>query len=141
MKRYGKFLVWGFGILLTIYFAPIAFTGVEPVGSSRLYFYRGRCVCGNPIYCRVDGENYFEYSPGHRHPEACAFGLKAHDGQWDMIRLAPPEGTWAIIPEGSIVGHLKIDHGSLYETKGTNWVKLSRVYDPWPIWYGKYFGR
>jgi hypothetical protein len=102
------------------------------------YFYSGRCVCGHDCYVHIQGDGYFSYSPGHEVPEYRKFKLRRTADGWDVMGLPHSDMYWSPLEgENRVVARLYFRDGALYESWGTNWNRLPRVYNVWRIWAAK----
>jgi hypothetical protein len=124
------------GTALALLFA-ILVAGAISFNGSGVYYERGRCSCGHPIFIRIAGDGYFSFSPGHGVAEHREYNLRRNNGGWDKLALPPPDGFESVIKEGSIVGRVRLENGALYETWGTNWVRCPRVYNNWRLHIAK----
>jgi hypothetical protein len=132
MKTRQALVVAALVAVLAIWLAPLAWSAIGTHG----YFYRGRCVCGNEVFVRIQGDGYFSYSPGHSVPEHRALKLRAREGGWEVLRL--PNSDLYSFPmerEDKVAARVRFRDGTLYEAWGssTNWTRLPRAYNIWRV--------
>jgi hypothetical protein len=136
MRFRQKLIFAGAVALLAATLAPIAWSAL----GTRGYFYRGRCACGNDCYVRIQGDGYFSYSPGHEVPEHREFTLRRTADGLEVMGIPHSEMYWSPREgESEVIGHLRLRGGALYESWGnsTNWTRLPKAYNVWPIWMAK----
>ncbi len=136
MRIRGKILIVCVGALLIAAFAPLVWSARGTTG----YFYDGRCACGHNCYVRIQGHAYLKYSPGHQVPEHRAFTLRPTADGWDLLGLPHSDTYWSPL-EGEAKSSRTYDSVAETCTKhgGTalNQTRLTKVYNPWPIWAAK----
>ena len=111
-------------------------------GSLRGYYEDGRCACGHDSYVHIEGDRYWQYSPGHGMPEQHLFNVRPCDDGWELIAVYAPDRVWSPVQESQVTPRLRIQNGDLYESwAGTNWTRHARVYNPWPVWFAKWLAR
>lgn len=135
MARTQKLMIAAVATVMLALLAPTVFTVLTARGTSG-YFHDGRCMCGHECFIRIEGDGYFQYSPGHGMPEQRVFALRSHNGEWEMLALRPRDDAWSPVEEGKVVARLRFQGGALYKSWSgtTNWTRHARVYNKWPIW-------
>lgn len=141
MSKMRKWIIGVIGGLVFIPLLPII-AALLSSGSLAGYYQDVRCACGHDSYIHIDGDSYYQYSPGHGMPEQHLFDARPRDGGWELMAVRPPDRFWSPTQEYQVAPRLRIENGDLYESwTGTNWTRHARVYNPWPIWFAQWLGK
>jgi hypothetical protein len=138
MSTRQKLILTGLGATFAVFVfvAPIVWSASGKQG----YFYSGRCLCGHDSFVRIQGDGYFNYSPGHGVPETRSFSLRPRDDGWDLFGRPHSDAYWSPLEgEDKVIAHIRFHDGALFESwdNGAHWRRLPRAYNVWRIWVAK----